>query len=84
MEQPVVQYVCNYLQDLVPCVLNNQENIGMQKLSRIRRRNAGIFSIRQVSSTQLSAICATYFPSYLEHKVLGSKFRFNHTQDTES
>ncbi len=44
--------------------------MGVQKLSRTRRRNAGILSIRQVSSTQLPAICATDFSSYLGCKVL--------------
>ncbi len=45
---------------------------GMQKLSKTRRRSEGILSIRQVSSTQLSAIFATDFPGYLAYKVLGA------------
>ncbi len=53
--------------------------MGTQKLSRTRRISTGILSIRQVSSTQLSAICTTDFSGYLEWKVLDPANDRTHT-----
>ncbi len=41
MEQSVVQYVCDNLQDLVPCTLNNQENMGNAKIVENKAKKRG-------------------------------------------